>query len=118
MRTTFLLFFFAGIFSPVFSQTFSATVNTTIPDASDAIVSGIDVSGLPESIDTTFGVESICLNITHTWDADLEIKLIAPDGTVMVIILKTPALMKMQHILLLRAGHHLPANFNPAATLA
>lgn len=31
---------------------------------------------------TTFGVESVCLNLTHTWLADLTIQLVAPDGTV------------------------------------
>lgn len=41
------------------------------------------VSGLtPSTIDTTnFGLESVCLNITHTWDADIVATLIAPDGT-------------------------------------
>lgn len=30
---------------------------------------------------TTFGVETICLNLTHTYLADLTIQLVAPDGT-------------------------------------
>jgi subtilisin-like proprotein convertase family protein len=31
---------------------------------------------------TTFGVETVCLNLTHTYLADLTIELVAPDGTV------------------------------------
>jgi subtilisin-like proprotein convertase family protein len=31
---------------------------------------------------TTFGVETICLNLTHTYLADLTIQIVAPDGTV------------------------------------
>jgi subtilisin-like proprotein convertase family protein/spore coat protein CotH len=31
---------------------------------------------------TTFGLETVCLNLTHTWLADLTIQIIAPDGTV------------------------------------
>jgi subtilisin-like proprotein convertase family protein len=41
------------------------------------------VSGLsPATIDTNnFGLETICLDLTHTYDGDLEISIIAPDGT-------------------------------------
>lgn len=62
-------------------QTFSSTVNTIIPDASDAVEFTIEVTGLPGIIDTDFGLESVCLNIMHSYDADLIIKLMAPDGT-------------------------------------
>lgn len=43
----------------------------------------LTVSGLiPTSIDTVnFGLESICLDITHTYVSDLEVSIIAPDGT-------------------------------------
>lgn len=42
----------------------------------------ITVSGLPGTIDTTsFGLEQVCINLTHTWDSDLTIRIIAPDGT-------------------------------------
>lgn len=43
----------------------------------------INVSGLsPTTIDTTnFGLETVCINLTHTWDADLTISIVAPDGT-------------------------------------
>lgn len=42
----------------------------------------VTVSGLPNVIDTTnFGLETVCINITHTWDADLTVWIVAPDGT-------------------------------------
>ena len=44
------------------------------------------VSGLPVSIDSvTFGLERICLDITHPYDQDLEIKLISPDNFTVVL---------------------------------
>ena len=78
-----ILFFVFLVFSfSNFSQTFtggSATIldNTTIDIP-------LTVDGLsPTFIDTnTFGIEQICLNLTHTWDADLTISILAPDGTV------------------------------------
>ncbi len=40
------------------------------------------VSGLPNSIDTTnFGLETVCVNITHTYDQDVTVWIVAPDGT-------------------------------------
>ncbi|MBX7241681.1 MAG: CotH kinase family protein [Bacteroidia bacterium] len=63
------------------AQTFSGTFNDTIPDAGPTVYFDIPVSGLPAVIDTFFGVEVVCLNMTHTWDADMEVKLISPDGT-------------------------------------
>lgn len=42
----------------------------------------VTVSGLPNVIDTTnFGLETICIDLTHTWDADLSVWIVAPDGT-------------------------------------
>lgn len=43
----------------------------------------LTVSGLtPANIDSiNFGLETVCINLTHTWDADLDIEIIAPDGT-------------------------------------
>jgi subtilisin-like proprotein convertase family protein len=41
----------------------------------------IPVSGLPNVIDQSFGLASVCLNITHPELNNLTIKLVAPDGT-------------------------------------
>ena len=75
-----LLALLISISSSVFCQTFNGgggpiNDNTTI----DVPVA---VSGLPNVIDTTnFGLETVCINLTHTWDADLTVWIIAPDGT-------------------------------------
>ncbi len=64
------------------AQTYSSTPNDTIFDYTTndypLVVSGLS----PANIDTTFfGLETVCINLTHTWDADLNIYIIAPDGT-------------------------------------
>lgn len=42
----------------------------------------ISVSGLPNVIDTNnFGLETVCMNMTHTYDADVTVWIVAPDGT-------------------------------------
>jgi len=68
--------------SVVTSQTFSGN-GGQIPDDGNAIEFSILVQNLiPSTIDTAnFGLETICINLNHTWDADLDIRLIAPDGT-------------------------------------
>jgi len=42
---------------------------------------------LPQtSIDTiSFGLETVCIDLTHTWLADLTIELVAPDGTTRIL---------------------------------
>ena len=48
----------------------------------------IVVSGLsPATIDTAnFGLEQVCINLNHTWDADLTISIVAPDGTAVNLV--------------------------------
>jgi|GEM_PF-6437007 len=62
------------------AQTFSTSTAVPIPDAGAQVCSPITVSGVG-SINSTYGVASVCMNITHTWDGDLVIVLKAPDGT-------------------------------------
>lgn len=54
-----------------------------IPDNGTPVASVINVNQLNgNNIDTVgFGLESVCINITHTYTADLRLELIAPDGT-------------------------------------
>lgn len=68
------------------SQTYNGA-GADIPDNGTSIDFLIHVSGLvPANIQTTgFGLESVCINLTHTWDSDLDIRLIAPDGTSVVL---------------------------------
>lgn len=70
------------------AQTYSATPNAPINDNStneyNLVVSGLT----PSNIDTmNFGMETICINLTHTWDSDLNIYIIAPDGTTSSLVL-------------------------------
>lgn len=56
-------------------------------DASTSIDFPINVSSLsPATLNATHGVVSVCFNINHTWDSDLQISLIAPDGTSVVLV--------------------------------
>jgi hypothetical protein len=41
----------------------------------------IVVSGLPATINASFGISKICINITHTKVSDLKVELLSPDGT-------------------------------------
>jgi subtilisin-like proprotein convertase family protein len=42
---------------------------------------------IPANIDTIgFGLESVCIDLTHTWDGDLEISLVSPDGTTTLLV--------------------------------
>lgn len=68
---------------PYFSlaQTFSDTFNLPIPDDGNIGFYDIEVSGLPTATGASFGVETVCINLTHAWNSDLFISLIAPDGT-------------------------------------
>lgn len=80
-----ILFFQLLLSTTSFSQTFSGG-GGQIPDDGTSIDFIINVSGLASPLDTTnFGLEQICINATHTWDSDLEISLIAPDGTTVLL---------------------------------
>ncbi len=46
----------------------------------------INVSGLPTAINNTFGVEQVCLSLTHTYVEDLTLSLVAPDGTIVTLV--------------------------------
>lgn len=78
-----LTFFILTIFS---LQILTAQIYTgtggPIPDDGTPAFFPLTISGLsPAVLDTSFGLETVCINLTHTWDADLVISLIAPDGT-------------------------------------
>lgn len=63
------------------AQTFNGT-GGAIPDNGAApTYFPVTVSGVG-TITSSYGLASVCINITHTWDSDLEIKLVAPDGTI------------------------------------
>ncbi len=65
----------------IFAQTFSWTGNTAIPANSTPLDIPITVSGMAGSINMSMGISMACIDITHTYDGDLDIKLISPAGT-------------------------------------
>ncbi|MBL7941333.1 MAG: CotH kinase family protein, partial [Flavobacteriales bacterium] len=71
-----LLFALAGT-----SQTFTSSPDVAVPDDGNFYTFTIDVTGLPDAIDLEFGLERICMNFYHSWDTDVEMWLLAPDGT-------------------------------------
>ena len=84
IKLTTLLFLFFSV--SIFSQTFSGTGGTISDDGlnNDFL---INVSGLnPNALNGTHGLVSVCFNITHTYDSDLNINLIAPDGTDIMLL--------------------------------
>ncbi|MFM7016417.1 MAG: proprotein convertase P-domain-containing protein [Bacteroidota bacterium] len=53
-----------------------------IPDNQTAISFPLTISTIPQTaMSNTFGIENVTINITHTYDSDLNIWLIAPDNT-------------------------------------
>ena len=67
------------------AQTFSATVNQAIPDDGSTVTFEIPVSGLPNMIDTIYGLERFCFNMTHTYTEDMTVKLQAPNGKIVML---------------------------------
>src|ERR1041384_3904764 len=82
MKKAFLLFFSSVLFSiPSFSQTFTGS-GGAIDDNLETTYFLLSVNGLPSPINSTFGLEEICVNITHTKDRDIDMYLESPDGTI------------------------------------
>jgi hypothetical protein len=67
----------------LYGQTFYGA-GGQIPDydtIAHPVVFACTVTGLPNSIDSTFGIERVCLDsLTHTYDQDLRIELMSPDS--------------------------------------
>jgi subtilisin-like proprotein convertase family protein len=75
---------FAPFLTPLLTQAQTFTTSGgAIPDDGTVVEFPIAVSGLsPSTIDTVaFGLETICVNIEHTWISDVQIHIVAPDGT-------------------------------------
>ncbi|MBC8047909.1 MAG: CotH kinase family protein, partial [Fimbriimonadaceae bacterium] len=72
-------------FYTIVAQTFYGT-GEAIPDDGTSMMYPIEVIGLADEIDSiTFGLEMVCINLTHTWNSDLDIRLVAPDGTIVLL---------------------------------
>ncbi len=67
-------------FSGTTQVNFQTSTNVNINDNQDNI-SYLTVSGLNMTNLNVGSIESVCFDITHTWDSDLDIFLECPDGT-------------------------------------
>lgn len=72
-----------------FSQTFSFTGTVSIPDSNREIGVPIVVQGLPTATSSSFGLSSVCFTIFHTYDGDLTITLVAPNGVRIPLVTRT-----------------------------
>ena len=81
-----LLTFFALFPAMLWAQTFSNTNWTQIPNTNTDIFIPIQVSGLPTSINTSYGLGAVCLKITHQFSADLQVRLQSPDGKQVLLV--------------------------------
>jgi subtilisin-like proprotein convertase family protein len=87
MKHTITLFFALLVSTLTFAQTFTAVGNDTITDDSHNNFFSINVAGLtPATLNHAHGLVKVCLNITHTYDADLEAAVISPDGTTTMLL--------------------------------
>lgn len=80
-----LIFIFLVFSSQTKAQTFSNATQFSIYDTSTVCVPVL-VSGLPTSINSSFGLTSLCLNINFSNNSHLTIQLQSPDGTMMTMI--------------------------------
>jgi subtilisin-like proprotein convertase family protein len=82
----FLILAFIILASNVISaQTFSG-IGGPIPSNGDSACYSIKVEGLEAAVlDTSFGVLQVGINIKHPYDITLEVILIAPDGTQVIL---------------------------------
>jgi len=81
MKKALLLLLLCLLFKQTNAQTFIGG-GGPIPDNQTAIVFPLTVTGIPQTaLSSSFGIESVCLNITHGYVGDLNIFLIAPDNT-------------------------------------
>jgi subtilisin-like proprotein convertase family protein len=61
-------------------QTFNGLGDTIPDDGSTSIDFTINVSGIQNTTNANFGISTICLNINHTYDSDLNCWLVSPSG--------------------------------------
>ena len=74
-----------AVTSPTTSTTSSGTIAVIIPDANaTGITHTIPVSGIPAGV--TVSSVSVKFNINHTWNSDLIINLIAPNGKILNLV--------------------------------
>ncbi|MFY8214508.1 MAG: CotH kinase family protein [Flavobacterium sp.] len=76
------IYFFTLLFVSIFgfAQTFSGTAGL-ISDNGQANDFTANVTGLANPLTPGYGLKQVCMRINHSYDSDLVVQLIAPDGT-------------------------------------
>ncbi len=77
-----LLVFPTFLFAQVFNGTGGGITDDNIPNNFNLNVSGV----IPAVADTNYGLVTVCIDITHTYDSDLRIQLISPDTTIVTLV--------------------------------
>lgn len=74
------------------TETYSGTTQTPFSNSTQYYIasnttftSTINVSGLNMDYISIGSIESVCMDIDHTWDSDLDIYLVCPDGTTFML---------------------------------
>lgn len=84
-KIVFLLFLLCIQNTFITAQSFSG-VGGSIPDAGGPVTFTIPVSGLASStLNGTYGLKKVCLNINHSYDADLSAKIVSPGGATVLL---------------------------------
>jgi subtilisin-like proprotein convertase family protein len=85
MKRIVLLYIITIFCQTVFAQTYTGSIGPISDDGVTNIFTSTVVGLSPSIIDTNHGLINICLNISHTYDSDLDVQLEAPDGTVVLL---------------------------------
>lgn len=80
MKKIFSILFFVLSLAIINAQTFSGTTGSVPDFPGGAACFNANVSGLATNLYSNYGLTSVTVNITHTYDADLEVVLISPNG--------------------------------------
>ncbi|MBK7528265.1 MAG: CotH kinase family protein [Sphingobacteriales bacterium] len=71
---------------PTKAQTFTGN-GAVVPGNGSIVEIPLEVANVfPDKITPAYGLKTICINATHTWMADFNIKLVAPDGTETLLV--------------------------------
>lgn len=70
----------------MFAQTFNNSTSAPIPPNGVELRVPVTVMGLQNSINSGFGLSSVCFDITHQADVNLRIQLESPTGTKITIV--------------------------------
>ena len=78
MKKTLLISLYCFSAFIINTQTFTNTIGGPIPDIGPKVYFPINFAGLTfTTIDSAFGLETVCFTIHHMYDSDLQISLLA-----------------------------------------